>query len=152
MPTLARVDGNDLTLTGLLWRRRPRVLAGGVELPRDARGTYQLTGQDGVTRPLRAKYDLVQMGPVVRFGDELVHVGRPLPAAVRIALVVFALLGLVAGGVGFVLFACAALGSAALLRRNDRTGLHVAAAVALPVAAVVVYLVVVLLIAAGAFL
>lgn len=128
------VAGVDLMLDGP-YSRRPRLLRGGAELPRDRWGNYQVVDATGQAQQARVDFDFRQLGPVVTVGQSRVLAASRLPLPVRVGLLGLCLLGLSGGAVGAGLSFAAALGVAALLRHPQRRPLHVAAAVTLPVLA-----------------
>ncbi len=135
----AQVDGVELAVTRL-WAGRPRVSVRGQELPKDSSGRYELRDRSGRARRVEAHFDWRQFGPRLRVGDTDVLLGRPLPAWVRVGYLVLLVVGVGLGGaLGGLLAGASAVGSAALLRRTDRSPSHVLLAALLPFAAVVLY-------------
>lgn len=135
----ARVDGTELEVSRL-WARRPHVSVRGQELPKDGQGRYELRDRHGVRR-VEASFDWREFGPRLRVGDHDLLLGRPIPLWVRVGYLVLLVLGIGFGGaLGGLLAGASAVGSAALLRREDRPGSIVFLAALLPFAAVVVYL------------
>jgi hypothetical protein len=135
----ARVHGVDLEVSRL-WSRRPYVTQRGQELPKDGQGRYELRDRLGVHR-VEATFDWREFGPRLRVGDTDVLLGRPIPLWVRVGFLVLLVLGIGFGGaLGGLLAGASAVGSAALLRREDRPPSIVFLAALLPFAAVVLYL------------
>ncbi len=135
----ARVDGVELEVSRL-WARRPHVSVRGQELPKDGTGRYELRDRRGVRR-VEASFDWREFGPRLRVGDQDLLLGRPIPLWVRVGYLVLLVLGIGFGGaLGGLLAGASAVGSAALLRREDRPPSTVFLAALLPLGAVVVYL------------
>lgn len=107
------------------YSRRPRRLRGGAELPRDRWGNSEVVDATGQAQQARVTFDVWQLGP---------H--RGCRCRRRVGLLGLCLLG---GAVGAGL-SCAVGGGAALLRQPQRRPLHVAAAVTLPVLAILGWL------------
>ena len=90
---------------------------------------------------VEATFDWREFGPRLRVGDTDVLLGRPIPLWVRVGFLVLLVLGIGFGGaLGGLLAGASAVGSAALLRREDRPPSIVFLAALLPFAAVVLYL------------
>ena len=133
-----KVDGIELEISRL-WSRRPLITAGGRELPKDELGHYQLRDRRGV-RSVSTTFDWRQFGPRLRVGDTDVLLGRPIPGWVRVCYLVLLVLGIGLGGaLGGLVAVASAIGSAALLRREDRPPSVVVAAALVPLAGVIVY-------------
>ena len=134
----ARVHGVELEVSRL-WARRPYVSVRGQELPKDGQGRYELRDRSGVHR-VEASFDWREFGPRLRVGEADVLLGRPIPLWVRVGFLVLLVLGIGFGGaLGGLLAGASAVGSAALLRREDRPGSVVLLAALIPFAAVVLY-------------
>lgn len=135
----AKVDGTELEVDRL-WSRRPVVSVGGRELPKDELGHYQLRDRRGV-RTVSTTFDWRQFGPRLRVGDTDVLLGRPIPGWVRVGYLVLLVVGVGLGGaLGGLVAVASAMGSAALLRREDRPPSIVVAAALVPLVGVIVYL------------
>jgi hypothetical protein len=122
--------------------RHPRILRDGQELPRDRWGAPVLVDEDGRSHQVQAGFSWGQLSPVVEVGGSKVLALAPLPTPVRVALLILIGLGFAGGAVGVVLSMSAALVSAGLLRRPGRNAAHVVAAVLVPLAAVIVFVLV----------
>lgn len=135
-----RVDGTELEVSRL-WSRRPLITVAGRELPKNELGHYQLRDRRGAVQSVSTTFDWRQFGPRLRVGDNDQLLGRPLPGWVRVGYLVLLVVGVGLGGaLGGLLAVAAAMGSAALLRREDRPPSIVLAAALVPLVAVVVYL------------
>ena len=136
----ATVDGVELEVTRL-WARRPHISVRGQELPKDHLGRYELRDRSGRVRRVDTTFDWQQFGPRLRVGDTDMLLGHPIPRWVRVAYLVFLVVGAGLGGaLGALLAIASAMGSAALIRRTDRLPSHVVLAALVPLAAVVAYL------------
>ena len=136
----AKVDGVELEISRL-WSRRPYITTGGQELPKDTAGNYQLRDRRGAVRRVDTTFDWREFGPRLRVGDSDQLLGRPLPLWVRVGYLVLLVVGVGLGGpLGGLVAVASAIGSAALLRQEDRPLSIVVAAALVPLAGVVVYL------------
>ena len=136
----AKVDGVELEISRL-WSRRPYITTGGQELPKDSTGAYQLRDRRGGVRRVDTSFDWREFGPRLRVGDSDQLLGRPLPLWVRVGYLVLLVVGIGLGGpLGGLVAAAVAIGSAALLRQEDRPVSIVVAAALVPLAGVIVYL------------
>ena len=140
MAVSAKVDGVELEVSRL-WSRRPYITSGGKELPKDATGRYELRDRRGGVRRVDTTFDWREFGPRLRVGDADQLLGRPLPLWVRVGYLVLLVLGIGLGGaLGGLVAGASAVGSAALLRQQDRPPSIVFAAALVPFAGVVIYL------------
>ena len=125
----------------------PRLHLGGQELPRDRWGHYVWDETAAKPERVTIKFDLRQLAPRVDIGATRVHTLPRLPAAARWLLLVVLGVGAFGGAIGACLAVIAVMLSAHLLRRPQRRWANIAAAIAVPVVAFVLYLMVATLIA-----
>lgn len=120
------------------WSKQPRLYLDGDELSTDRWERRLLTMSDGSQHEVRVGYRAVLLGPRLEVAGRHYPIGRPLPTWVLVALGAFAVLGFWGGALGALLALGASVGAVRLLIHPQRTRWHVAAAVALPLVAVVV--------------
>lgn len=103
------------------YSRRPRLLWRGEEAERGPDGDYALRDADGTIHAARIVVDLRRLGVAVEVDGRQHPVGRPVPAAVRVALAVLVVLGMLAGLPGALLSLLTAWCALALLHHPAPT-------------------------------
>jgi hypothetical protein len=119
------------------------LLKDGQELPVNRWGYYVVADARGGECVLVTDFNWRQMSPTVRSEQQTVMILPALPKAVQVVMVVFLVLAVLGGGVGALLGFGAVLTSGALLRHPGRRSTHVIGACLSPVAAVLLFIVVV---------
>lgn len=128
------------------YSRRPRLLSGGMELPRDRFGNYLLPDDHGGQRTVTVGFDYRQLAPRLQVGEDRVLTAPPLPRAAWLLLAPVVLLGLLGGALGAGLGIGAAMLSAQQLRKPGGGRAKVAVAAGIEVVAVGLYVGLVVLI------
>ena len=118
------------------YSRRPRLLSGGAELPKDRFGNYFLPDDQGGQRTVTVGFDYRQLAPRIQIGEQRVLTAPPLPRAAWLLLAPIVLLGLLGGALGAGLGIGAPMLSAQQLKKpgGGRAKVAVAAGIeAIPV-------------------
>jgi hypothetical protein len=128
------------------YSRRPRLLLGGTELPKDRFGNYLLPDENGKHRKVAVGFDYRHLAPRLEVGEHRLLTAPPLPRGAWLLLAPVVILGLMGGAVGAGLGVAAAMLSAQQLRRPGGGRVKFAVAAGIEVVAVVVYVGLVVLI------
>lgn len=121
--SLSDALGVDVAVDGP-YSRRPRLLWRGEEAERGPDGDYVLRDADGALHPARIVVDLRRLGVAVEVDGRQHPVGRPVPVAVRVALAVLVVAGVLAGLPGALLSLLVAWCALALLHHPEPRRSH----------------------------
>ncbi len=132
------VEGHTLVVERP-YSRKPRLLVGGTELPRDRYGNYVLSDDHGNHRTVAVDFDVRHLAPRLKIGEHRVLTVPPLPRAAWWLLAPVVILGVAGGALGAGLGIAAAMLSAQQLRQPGGGRGKFAVAAGIEVVALVLY-------------